>query len=45
MPYSIVKKDGKWCVVTKATGKVHGCHPDKKHAAAQLYAIRKNDGE
>lgn len=45
MPYLIVQRDGKWVVITKETGKVHGTHDSKKKAKAQLKALYANTGD
>lgn len=42
MPHKVIKKDGKWVVVNKETGKVKGTHETKDKALAQmrlLYAL------
>lgn len=39
MPYAIHKQDGKYAVVNRATGKVHGRHPSKKRAVRQVRAL------
>jgi hypothetical protein len=39
MPWIVVKRDGKNCVVNKNTGSVKGCHATRKEALAQLRAI------
>lgn len=41
MPYKIVKRNGKFCVVThKSSGEhTHGCHPTKEEAQRQISAI------
>lgn len=43
MPYDIVKKDGKWCVVKKGGTKKLGCHTNKKGAQNQIKAIYANE--
>lgn len=42
MPYSIHKRDGKFCVVAKDTGKTAGCHASQKEALAQMRALYVN---
>jgi hypothetical protein len=42
MPWVVVRKDGKSCVVNKQTGSVKGCHDTRKEALAQLRAIYAN---
>jgi hypothetical protein len=42
MPFEITKQGSKYKVVTTATGKVHGTHPTKRQAVAQLRALYAN---
>jgi hypothetical protein len=42
MPYPIVKRGGKFCVVTRETGKSHGCHDTMAKARAQQKALYAN---
>jgi len=44
MPYLVVQRDGKWVVITKATGKVHGTHKSRRDALAQMRAMYANSG-
>jgi HK97 family phage prohead protease len=45
MPYDIVKKDGKHCVVKKDDGKTMGCHDTPAGAEAQIAALHANEGK
>src|SRR3990167_9163362 len=45
MPYSIRKKDGRYCVVKKDDGKEMGCHDSRKDATAQMRAIHANESD
>jgi hypothetical protein len=42
MPYDIKKTGDKFCVVSRDTGKVHGCHSTRKDAIQQQRAIYVN---
>jgi hypothetical protein len=42
MPWIVVKKGNKSCVVNKQTGSVKGCHPTRREALAQLRALYVN---
>lgn len=42
MPYSIRKAGNKFQVISSDTGKVHGTHPSKENATAQLRAMYAN---
>lgn len=43
MPYSVVKRDDKWCVVKADGSKTFGCHPSRLKALRQLRAIEANE--
>lgn len=46
MPYSVKKlPNGQYATITKATGKIHGRHPSKEKAIAQIAAIEENSKE
>ena len=42
MPWVIVRKGEKSCVVNKQTGDVKGCHATRREALAQLRALYAN---
>jgi hypothetical protein len=44
MPWNIVKRGSKWCVVKKQTGETipGGCHDSKPEAEAQMRALYAN---
>lgn len=44
MPWSIVKKDGKSCVIKKTTGEVKKCYSKRREALAYLRALYVNAG-
>ena len=49
MPYTVVEKDGEYCVFKagsdgEPTGDTLGCHPTADEAGAQIGAIEKNEG-
>ena len=43
--YMIEQQDGKWCLVSKSTGKTLGCHDTKEGAEAQERAVQANKSE
>lgn len=45
MPYEIVKKGDKYCVVKQDGGKEIGCHPSEKEAKDQMSAIYANENK
>ena len=40
--YTIEKRDGKWCLISKSNGETLGCHPSKEKAIEQERAIKAN---
>ena len=42
MPYGIKRVGGKFQVISQDTGRVHGTHPSRSDAAAQLRALYAN---
>ena len=45
MPYEVVKRGAKWCVVKKDGGAKIGCHSSPKGAHAQIQAIYASEGK
>jgi hypothetical protein len=45
MPFGILKKGGRYAVVTSGTGKVHGHHDTHEKAYAQLKAMYANGAD
>lgn len=42
MPYPIVRRGDKWCVINPETGKSKGCHDTKAQAREQQKALYAN---
>jgi hypothetical protein len=40
MPYSIIRRPDRWCVIKDDDGRVMGCHVTLREAEAQLTALR-----
>lgn len=52
MPFSVMKLGGKgcpkgkeWGVVTKGSGKLHGCHESRESAEKQMAALYANEAD
>lgn len=45
MPWNVVEKDGKFCVVKKMDGSIVHCHDTKEKAMAQMRALYANDAK
>lgn len=43
MPYEMMQRGDKFCVVKRGDGKVMGCHSTQSEAAAQMAAIHANE--
>lgn len=42
LKFHIVQRDGKWCLISKSTGKTLGCHDSESGAQAQERAVQAN---
>lgn len=43
MPWSLARRDGKWCVVKDSDGEVEGCHDSRTDAIKQQRALYANE--
>ena len=44
MPYSVVQRAGRWCVIKDDDGTLMGCHDTQRQAYAQIAAIEASEG-
>ena len=44
MPYSVVRRNGRWCVIKDNDGTLMGCHDTPREAYAQITAIEAAEG-
>ena len=44
MPYTVVRRNGRWCVIKDDDGTLMGCHDTPRQAYAQITAIEAAEG-
>jgi len=44
MPYTVVARGGRWCVIKDDDGTLMGCHNTPREAYAQIAAIEASEG-